>query len=1036
MCREVFLFTSLSESNQDIELIGNSALKFSAGKNLQVGGYQEVVLNRVTRIRKTVRNKIFTFDLPDITNYTFVKNNGNPNFNEYAIPTLDKDTAAYTEPLDEMNVYIIPFSHVDPGYGMTMEEYYNSRTRSTLTNMVKKLDQYKDMTFQWAEVVFLDRWWKDIPEDVKERARELVKEGRLEIVLGGWVMPDEAITHYEPVIDQLIEGHQWVLDNLKVKPKNSWSNDPFGYSGTFPYIWKKSGIENMVILRIHQAIKATLMKNHSLEFNWNQLWSDKKSNDIFCHIMPYRGYWIGDVCGPYNQHICREFAFMRENPIDKVVFLTDSNVGERARILYEQYRITAEIYRKQKKGSLFVPIFLGEDFSYVSEKDYDLIYQSYTKLFNYMNQKKEWKTNIKFGTLNEYFTDMKRYYADDADKVFPTLAGDFFPYSDYQNDYWTGYYTTRPYLKRLSRILQRKLKATDVFHSYAMATVTSPNTKLRQISKKLQSARRELGMYLHHDGITGTSLPHVMMDFNSRLERALSTTSNAIKEVLAEILTNGKAEKELIYEVDASSQARITISDTDTVIIASNPTPRKRVDVVKFLSPFKTLNIVTNGVTPVFQIKHIEDKLFEVSFVYEFPPVTVQTFQITKTSTVPENIVKEIIQGASEGDNRLYIENKFLRVLFDSKNGFISKIDMLSGKATSLQLNSQVLAYQSARSGAYIFAPRGSADNIITEKPVIKIIRGTVSSEVTVSYGWFKQTTTLYHIDGVKGQNVFITTNTDITSSNFRDKEVILRFKTDINNENIFYTDQNGFQMLGRKTYTDRPVEQNYYPMTTMFLIEDKDKRLTVHSAQPHGVSSLKNGWMEIMLDRKPSRDDNKGLGQGISDNKAYTAEFVVQLESKIKTFTDQAEYSKRLNFPSKSALLASEILNEPVFVLSSSAQEIQSEKRFTGTKSELPCDVTVAGLRNIPSQTEDKEIISMQLKKWASNVGFEEPEFCKDDSEQVTFKTLFPEKDNVELSETTLTLLDEIKPFGLDDYITPDEMELRTFKIVIKPSV
>jgi alpha-mannosidase II len=38
---------------------------------------------------------------------------------------------------------------------------------------------------------------------MKVHVRNLVKRGQLEIVLGGWVMPDEASTHYVSVIDQL-----------------------------------------------------------------------------------------------------------------------------------------------------------------------------------------------------------------------------------------------------------------------------------------------------------------------------------------------------------------------------------------------------------------------------------------------------------------------------------------------------------------------------------------------------------------------------------------------------------------------------------------------------------------------------------------------------------------------------------------------------------------------------------------------------------------------------------------------------------------
>ncbi|EJW75197.1 hypothetical protein WUBG_13895, partial [Wuchereria bancrofti] len=90
----------------------------------------------------------------------------------------------------ELEVIVVPHSHNDPGWIRTFEEYYEIHTRNILNNMLNYLQKMDEMRFVYAEMSFFERWWTEIDEEKRKLVKGLLKSQKLEILTGGWVMPD------------------------------------------------------------------------------------------------------------------------------------------------------------------------------------------------------------------------------------------------------------------------------------------------------------------------------------------------------------------------------------------------------------------------------------------------------------------------------------------------------------------------------------------------------------------------------------------------------------------------------------------------------------------------------------------------------------------------------------------------------------------------------------------------------------------------------------------------------------------------------
>lgn len=295
-----------------------------------------------------------------------------------------------------------------------------------------------------------------------------------------------------------MEGHEWIRNHIGVIPKNHWTIDPFGHSPTLTYLVKLAGLKRGVLNRVHYELLKRFGEEQNLEFDWRPSWTKSKQLDFRSHVMPYGHYDSARSCGP-DFSVCCRLDFIKlisgQNCITEfggkaIVSMENEALTQMANYLARQVKLKSALY---KHNSVFLQI--GEDFRYSDVKEWKLQEENFQAIFNYFDLHPELGVKGQFGTLNDYFESVENSKQFEVS----TLSGDFYTYSDRDDHYWSGYYTSRPYFKQLDRTLQSFVHAADILFSFAsMSHILNDVIKLT--FPLLVQARRDLSLFAHHDG--------------------------------------------------------------------------------------------------------------------------------------------------------------------------------------------------------------------------------------------------------------------------------------------------------------------------------------------------------------------------------------------------------------------------------------------------------------------------------------------------------------------------------------------------------
>ena len=140
--------------------------------------------------------------------------------------------------------------------------------RQILDNVIDELLKDEKKVFTYVEMKFFSMWFYRQTEDMQEKVRQLVKEHRLEFVNAGWSMHDEACTHYDDMMNNMMAGHEFLMKEFGYRPTIGWHIDPFGHSNANPRLFADMGFDAWFFARLDYEDRAKRLNETAMQWVW------------------------------------------------------------------------------------------------------------------------------------------------------------------------------------------------------------------------------------------------------------------------------------------------------------------------------------------------------------------------------------------------------------------------------------------------------------------------------------------------------------------------------------------------------------------------------------------------------------------------------------------------------------------------------------------------------------------------------------------------------------------------------------------------
>ncbi|KAM6972243.1 LOW QUALITY PROTEIN: lysosomal alpha-mannosidase [Aplochiton taeniatus] len=855
--------------------------------------------------------------------------------NSHYSPSCGYKSCHVTKP-DMLNVHLVPHTHDDVGWLKTVDQYFygdrndiqHAGVQYILDSVVEQLQKNPDRRFIYVETAFFYRWWKSQDAAMQNTVKQLVDQGRLEFVNGGWCMSDEAATHYSAAIDQMTMGLRFLNETFGARGRRvAWHIDPFGHAREHASMFAQMGYDGFFFGRLDYQDRKRRMQTKEQEFLWRA--SDSLTPpmaDLFTGVLP----------NGYNppEGFCWDQS-CDDPPIRDDPDLEDYNVDDVVLRFLGIALAQSAVYKTRH-----IIMTMGSDFQY---ENANLWYKNLDKLIRYVNglQATGSKVNLLYSTPSCYLQELHR-----ANLTWPLKTDDFFPYADDAHDFWTGYFTSRSALKRYERLSNSHLQTCNQLEVLG----GSLSRKGPFGEGDSHTLRKAMAVAQHHDAVSGTSKQHVANDYARRLANGWNHCQVLVSNSLASL--SGSSAERVFCDSLNISVCPLTEASEQFSVSVYNPLGRPVSWPLRLPVNGTEYAVVDASGKPVdCQVVPVSKATMEVRrdrgyavnellFQVQAPPLGYSTYSVSLLHSGPP--VAPTLKRIPKA-----IENKFLKVTFDPETGLLSSLSNLETKQT-IKLTQNFYWYNASdgnnsesdqMSGAYIFRPNCSTPFIISKTAKIETLQNSVVQEVRQWFSpWVSQVVRLYADSRVLELEWTVGS---IPIGDDLGKEVITRLDTSIKTAGFFYTDSNGREVLERRcavgdfrpTCTlnqSEPIAGNYYPINSRAYIKDDKDQLTLVTDRSQGGGSIQDGSLEIMLHRRLLYDDNRGVAEPLNETGEYPQGLVVR--GRLLLSLSPPQSAADTHRP-----LAQEVVLQPLLTFMEGRLHPNARLQFSGLQAALP---------------------------------------------------------------------------------------------------